>query len=671
MKKICFLLTFIVIALTVHAQKSFDKKELLNIGGQRVNVGEFMDVYNKNNGLDSTTIEEYLKLYANFRLKVMEAEALKMDTATAFIKELAGYRKQLAKPYFIDNKVNEALVKEAYQRQQYDIRARHILIRLQPNASPEDTLKAWNKIIKIRNEIINGKDFGQAAAEYSDDPSARNQKGIPGHQRPHKGNHGDLGYFSVFNMVYPFETAAYNTALGSVSEPIRTRFGYHLIKVTDKRPAMGVAQVAHIFVALKPDASATDSAQKAQKIRNIYSKIQKGMSFEEAARKYSEDKGSSNQGGKLPKFTSNRIVPQFVEEVDQLNPGQISKPFQTIYGFHIIKLISRKRPGSFEQESPMLKERIERGSRAKKSKESVLAKIKKDHHLETDMHAKDELFSAINSSLMKGTFIADSLKQMTKPVMTIGKRGMTSVFTQYDLARFIQKHHAPGKNVSKQQFLHQMFQQFVDARCLQYENQYLEDFYPEFKGLMKEYHDGILLFNLMDQKVWSKAIQDTIGLQNFYAHHQQKYQWGKRVKAIIFQTQKQWLSRLKELIAGYTDKEDLARQINAHEIKDIPIIKADTGIFQKGDVKALDHIKWQIGLSSPVLSEVENLVSIVYIEKVLSPAPKSFEEARGQLTADYQDYLEKQWLQQLRKQYPVYINTKTLHKLLNKQTKRH
>ncbi len=661
-----FFLTF-----SVHAQRSFNRKELVNIGGQKVTVGEFMNVYNKNKGQDSLSINAYLKLYINFRLKVMNAEALKMDTVSSFKRELAGYRKQLAKPYFVDERIINALVKEAYQRKQYDLRASHILIRVKPDASPDDTLKAWNKINKIRNEILKGKDFGKAAEEYSEDPSARYRKAIPGRRHARRGNHGDLGYFSVFTMVYPFENAAYNTPVGQVSKPVRTRFGYHLIKITDKRPAMGVAQVAHIFVRLSPDATPADSIRGWKKINNIYKKIKGGMSFEEAARRYSEDKGSSNRGGELPKFTSNRIVPGFIQHIDALNPGQISKPFQTSYGFHIIKLLSIKHPGTFKQEEPTLKEQVERGQRAKKSKESVIAQIKKDHHLRTYLPARDELFANIDSTLLKGKFVADSLKQMTKPVMALGKKENTTLFTQYDLALFIQKHQHQRKAMSKQQFLNRLFKQFVDEKCVEFENHHLEDFYPAFKSLMQEYHDGILLFNLMDQKVWNKAVKDTTGLKNYYQTHQEKYRWGKRAQAIIFQTQKQWISRLKALIAAYPDKMELARSIDARKIKEIPVLKADTGIFQKGDKKTLDAVKWKTGLSKPLLSDVENKASIVYIRKILPPEPKTFTEARGQVTADYQDLLEKQWIQKLKKKYSVQINHKVLHKLIQKQNRKH
>mgnify|MGYP006416762605 CR=1 FL=1 len=254
--------------------------------------------------------------------------------------------------------VNEELLLEAYDRLTKDIRASHILIMVDENATPEDTLKAYNKISRVIDDISAGKEFSIAAIEYSDDPSAKDTKAIPNKQRAKKGNKGDLGYFTVFNMLYPFECAAYNTQIGDISPIIRTKYGYHIINVTDVKDAMGSAQVAHIFVALRPDASEQDSIRKAEKINNIYTKIQEGLSFEDAVAQYSEDKGSIKNNGQLSPFTCNRVVPEFVEVVDMMEVGEISAPIKTDYGFHIVKLIDSNKPGSFEEESTRLKERL-------------------------------------------------------------------------------------------------------------------------------------------------------------------------------------------------------------------------------------------------------------------------------------------------------------------------
>lgn len=668
MRKTLFLATLVLTSSLLFGQKNILKKELLNIDGQKVTAGEFLKMYKKNGagGADTSSLADYLQLYINFRLKVLDAENRKMDTLPSFKKELERYRKQLARPYFTDEKVTDSLIKQAYQRMQYDIRASHILVRVAPDAAPADTLKAWNKINRIREEIIHGMDFGKAAVKYSEDPSARDTKGIPGRQRARRGNHGDLGFFTVFNMVYPFEEAAYNTPVDSVSKPVRTRFGYHLIKVTDKRPAMGVAEVEHIFVALKPGYTKADSLAKAEKIRNIYKKIKEGMPFEEAAKKYSEDRGSSGNGGRLPRFTSGRIVPQFVEQIDQLKPGEISKPFQTIYGFHIIKLLDRKRPGSFAKEEPVIKERLARDQRAQKSREAVLSKIKKDNDLRIYQDAKKAVFNAIDTSVLAGKFRADSLPgNWNHALMELGKTH-PQVWVQKDFARYVEQHQHGKTYRDKSVMLDNLFKQFVNHNCLSYENKHLEDFYPDFKALMQEYHDGILLFNLMDKMVWSKAIKDTVGLENYFNAHQQKYRHGKEADAIIFSCPKKALPKLDSLLQSYPDKGKLAQDILRQKIR-IAGVTADSGLFQKGDNRLLDSIPWKPGASRPVFSEVENKASVVFIKKVLPPGLMTFDQARGLVASDYQDVLEKQWVQQLRKQYPVKVNQKVLQKLIKYQ----
>lgn len=666
MRKSLLLFAIFLSTLTVNAQHSLNKRVLANLGGQKVTVGEFLNIYKENNlgDQDTVSIKHAVNLYINFRLKVMEAENLKMDTLASFKSELEGYRKELAKPYFVDKKINEALLKEAFERSRFDIRVSQILIKVSPYASPADTLKAWKKIIKIRNEILKGKNFGQAAVEYSDDPSARNQKAIPGRRSARKGNRGDLGYFTVFNMVYPFESAAYNTPVGQISQPIRTRYGYYLIKVTDKRPAMGVAEVEHIFVAMKPGASTADSIAKAKKIQDIYLKIKKGMPFEEAAKKYSEDKGSSYLGGRLPKFTSERIVPQFVINVDTLRIGQVSRPFQTIYGFHIIKLLSRKKPGNFKEEEPKLKEQLAISQRSNLSKQAVIVRLKKKNHLKIFPKAKHQLFVAIETRLATRNLVADSLKNMIKPLFKIGRNAQRTFISQYDFALFAQKYQINSKSSAiRDVMLNKLFDKFVGEKVIAYENTHLGAQYPEFRDLMKEYHDGILLFNLTDKMVWSKATNDTLGLKKFYLEHHNQYQWKPRVKATILETSKPLVKKLQTAIASYQNNDSLFEAIGRKEIPGFKGLKPETGVFQKGDNKIVDQVKWVKGWSQPVTLVGENKAAIVLITQILPHGPKSYEEALGQIISDYQDYLQKQWVSELRSKYPVKINQKVLKKL--------
>jgi len=345
---LCSLL-FTLFSSDLQAQKSLDNKPLITIGNENITVKEFMDVFRKNNlnneTLDKKSLEEYLELYVNFRLKVAEAKSLKMDTNKAFITELAGYRSQLSKPYFTDEKVTEQLLEEAYQRKLKDIRASHILISLSKDAAPKDTLAAYQKIMSIRQRILNGESFAAIAGQESDDPSAKDREAIP-NQRPFRpGNKGDLGYFSVFDMVYPFENGAYNTPVGSLSMPVRSDFGYHLIKVTEVTDATGSIEAAHIYVSVNPGATDEEVAEKKAKIDKIYAKILEGTSFEDAVVQYSEDRGSAAREGKLAKFTVNRIVPEFVETIKKMKPGEIAPPLANYLWFSHHQIHRQRAPG--------------------------------------------------------------------------------------------------------------------------------------------------------------------------------------------------------------------------------------------------------------------------------------------------------------------------------------
>lgn len=660
------LLLSTVIVLTINSamsQKSIDKKVLVNIGNEKVTAKEFKKVYEKNNTqtdlYDDAAVKEYLNLYINFKLKVLEAEALMMDTVPSFIKELEGYRAQLAVPYFVDETVNESLLKEAYNHLLKDIRASHVLIMVDENAIPADTLKAYNKIASIRNEIIAGKDFGEAAVEYSDDPSARDTEAIPNKQRFRQGNKGDLGYFTVFNMVYPFEEAAYNTKINEISPIVRTKYGYHIIKVTDNKDAMGYAEVAHIFVALRPESTTEDSLRKVEKIENIYSKIQEGLTFEDAVVQYSEDKGSSKNQGRLSKFSANRVVPEFVEEVDKLKINEVSAPVQTAYGFHIIKLISIEKPGTFEKESPKLKERLAKDQRSHKSEDVVITNIKNENKFKIYPEAIKEVIAAIDTSVLKKKFKADNLVGMTLPVMKLKKEK----YTQYDFAEFVQNNQRIQENIDKDVYLNQLFTNFEKEKCIDFMDANLENIYPEFKELVQEYHDGILLFNLTDEKIWTKAVKDTLGLQEYFANNSSKYNWGDRVAATVYEIKNPTLTeKVLQIIKQNNNDGDIAKALANDSITSVNILP---DVYEKGDNKYIDMVEWKVGLSEPIKSDVEELTVFIKITEIVSPQPKKLNEARGLVTADYQSFLEKNWVEQLKKKYPVSVNEEVLNLIIS------
>ena len=644
------------------AQSKLDKKVLMTIGDQSVTVKEFTDVYNKNNLKDEViekkTIDEYLDLFINFKMKVMEAYEMKLDTNAKFQKELSGYRKQLAKPYFTNEEVSEELVEEAYQRKLKDIRASHILITCDKHALPADTLKAYNKALDIRKKALKEPDFGKIAVTYSQDPSARDVKG-PDNNISRKGNRGDLGYFTVFDMVYPFETGAYNTPEGEISMPIRSDFGYHIIKVTSVTDALGTVNAAHIFLQLSVNASEEEEQAVKAKADNIYKEIMdsNGEGWNDAVLKYSDDRGTATRQGTLSPFTVSRIVPEFIETVKQLKPGEISEPIRTSYGFHIIKLIGTSGVGSFENEHHAIAERVEKDMRSKKSEEVVLQQIKKEYGFKNNDKNMEEFMSTVDSTILDGSFIPSPDARLSNTLFNIGK----SSFTVSDFVDYIKANQIHQKYVSSQTYAYQLYEAFQNEKVLEYADTHLEERYPEFKALVKEYNDGILLFDLMDQEVWSKAVKDTAGLREFHSRNVDKYMWNERVKACVINvTRPESLPKVRQYLDEGVPFDSLRSVINRDSVRYVYVY---TQLYQRGDNQFVDQTEWKVGTRNEIPSTVDNTTVIVNILELRDPEPKTLNEARGLATSDYQVELEQKWIDRLHKKYKVKINEKVLEQV--------
>ena len=662
--KMFVLASFIMPTFFANAQTKLDKQVLMTIGDQDITVKEFTDVYYKNNlksdVIEKKSVDEYLDLFTTFRMKVMEAERLKLDTSAKFQKELAGYRKQLSKPFLSNDKVSEELVQEAYERKLKDIRASHILIRCDKHALPADTLKAYNKAMDIRKRALKGEDFGDLAVKYSEDPSAKDTPATD--QSPARpGNRGDLGYFTVFDMVYPFETGAYNTKEGEISMPIRTDFGYHLIKIINVTDAMGSIQAAHIFLQLPFDASEEDEKTTKQKADNIYKELiaQNGKNWNEMVKQYSDDKGTASRGGTLSNFTVSRIVPEFIETCKSLEINQISKPVRTLYGYHIIKLLEKSGVGSFEKESANLTERVEKDMRSKKSEEAVLNQIKNEYHFKANNKNLENFMATVDSSILRREYTpSDKVKPNAVLFSMDGVSTKVSDFISY-----IKEKQTLQKHVTPVTYAYQLYENFSNETVMDYADTHLEEKYPEFKSIIQEYKDGILLFDLMDKEVWSKAIRDTIGLQEFHSRNASKYMWGERAQATIINiTRAESLPIVKNLLDSGTDLDSLKGTIQRDSIKYVYI---RTGFYQKGDNQYVDKTEWKKGTINEITSTIDQSTSIVCIRDIRKPEPKTLKESKGLVTSDYQTELENKWIQALHEKYPVKINEKILEKVRN------
>lgn len=658
-----FLLFWINLAASAsYAQPSTEI--LFTIGEEAVTVDEFRYIYEKNNSLNKNeqlyseeSLREYLDLYVKFKLKVVEAKSRGMDTTEKFLKEYGSYRNQLAQPYLNDKSVTEELIKEAYERMHTILRASHILIDVAPDAFPSDTLEKYKLAMEAKKRVDAGEDFAAVAkaySQYTKDPTLEKTG-------------GDIGYFSVFNTVYPFEDAAYNTEVGGVVGPIRTRFGYHIIKVTERKPYKGEMKAAHIMIGLpEEDRGDVEKAAIAKaRIDSIYQRLHNGESFSSLARKYSEHYTSGQNGGELRPFNylSTNYPREFIDAVYALEKdGAYTKPFLSDYGWHIAKRLEIKPIPDFEQMQYSISKKVERDSRSQLSQEAALEKIKRANRVEEFPENLDyfrKLFEkeAQKEALLKGEWQADGDAALDKKVLIINK----DVHTQSDFAKWLIVRQMPDKFANVSFALDYYYERYVTEAVLGYENAHLEEKYPEFRNIAKEYREGILLFEISDQEIWSKAVKDSAGLHQFYENNIDSYMWKKRCDAIILYCKDKETAKSikKRLNKDYSNLDTLFREINGANSMSFSY---SDDVFEKGDKELLDDIWWwRKGWHR--VGEYDGRYVLVRMKDVMKPEPKPLNRIKGVVIADYQDELEKEWVAELRKEHPVKINETVLESL--------
>lgn len=634
---------------------------LLQVANEKITKNEFVKVYEKNNVKaekpDNKALEEYLELFTNFRLKVTEAEALGMDTIKSFRDELAGYRKQLAQPYLSDNQASEKMLQEAYEHKKYDIRASHILIRVERLASAADTLAAWNKIMQLRKRIVKGEDFGKVAVDGSEDPSAKDRTT---EGRTIKGSRGDLGFFTAFDMVYPFEEAVYKAKVGEVTMPVRTDFGYHLIKATAKTPAIGKIQLAYIMLVYPIKASLDDSLKVADSANMAYKLLQAGNDFGDVVKKFS-DASNSGKGGVTPWLNVNQLLPDFIFNLQKMKgKGDYSEPFQTMYGWFIIKLADQKPVGSFDEEKEDIKQRITRSDRNADIQNAFIEKTKASYGFTQNMKALDELTKAVTDSIFTASWKLEQAAGLNKDLFTIG----TKTYTQADFAKQLAttQHREQKRDIPA--YVFQQYNAFVNDAVNKYADSQLEAENPDFKSLINEYHDGILLFDLTDKKVWSKAVKDTIGLEQFYEKNKNSYMWETRLDASIITVKDASITKsLKKFLKKGASDEQILAKFNQDSIQKVTVERKK---IVKGENKNIDALEWKPAITE-VIQMADTSNAIIVIHQVVAPEPKLLNEIRGAMTADYQNYLEKEWINELRAKYPVTVNREVFNSILTKQ----
>jgi peptidyl-prolyl cis-trans isomerase SurA len=640
-----------VLAMSLFLRLSGQEDEIiLSIGDHEITRGEFERIYQKNNSsavYDNKSVEEYLDLFINFKLKVIEAENLGYDTVKSFINELAGYREQLAKPYFEDKEYHEELLKEAYERTRNEVSASHILIRLEKDAAPKDTLLAYQKIMDIRKRILAGEPFAEVARATSDDPSA-------------KTNAGYLGWFSAFQMIYPFENVAYNTEVGKISMPLRSRYGYHIVKVEGKRESPGSIRAAHIMVyASKDDPELRAEGEK--KINECYERLKNGENFADLAAEYSDDKNTSSKGGDLNWIRSGIIPDDLESKIFSLkDSGDYTEPLPTSYGFHIFMLIGKKPLESFEELKPELEKKLARDSRGKQNEKLLVDRIKNENNFRLYRENLQPVIDVLDESIYDGTWDTSFAAELINPVISFGNRD----YSQKEFAGFIAAKKQYNKAYTLNDIINERLEQFINEKAIEYEKSMLEVKHPEFKNLMDEYHDGILLFNLTDDMVWSKAVKDTAGLLEFYEKNKNNYMWGERINLSIYTFEDENLLKKVISIARKRAKKPisvLAVQTSLCGSDTIKCIQIEDKKLEKDDDSLNKEILWQKGYS--LQQKAGDKMKVFWVNDIIPPEPKRLNETKGLVTADYQTYLEKEWIKSLRDKYEIVVHEDVLDKI--------
>ncbi|MCG8306410.1 MAG: peptidylprolyl isomerase [Cytophagales bacterium] len=727
-------LLILLFSCTAIKNANIAESELIRINGDTIVADEFLYVYEKNNFnndniYSKNDVDEYFDLFINFKLKVAEAKAGGLDTTKAFIQEYETYKNQLIKPYLSEAKERERLVREAYERMKYEIDASHILVSLRPDASPEDTIAAYQKMLEVYEKAISGQDFGELAFAYSEDPSV-------------KSNKGRLGYFTVFQMVFQFEDAAYGTPVDSISDILRSGFGYHIMKVHDKRPYSGKVKVSHIMLG-HPKNSGDESTLR-NKIFEIHEQIVGGADWNELCLQYSEDQRTKSNGGALPFIGLRQINDTAFENAafDLQYPGEISDPVRSKFGWHIIKLDEKKGLEPFEDIKEDLEQRISRDDRSKLSRQAVIAKLKASHSFKESISARARLVQLADSSLLRGawTFTKNEING-NDTLFVIGNRPYKTI----KIAEAVVNQQKSKIGISPQQYMNELIDSEVERGLLAFEEQQLLKNNREFRLLLKEYYEGILLFEIMNRNVWGKAVEDTVGLQTFFNKNQDSYYWGKRAEACILKTGDRLdLAKIKdqmhessyelfefEIDAGHNVDilknnllDSLVALFEKYDRSTVHLVSSDIssgsetqtkiknhlrnigipdesviyesndsignkirlklnskskksleylynkesalnlqvaeGLFEKGDLELLDTLSWEKGYL-----EFENKGDnyLVIINEILEEQPKKLKDVKGLVISDYQNYLEKNWLTELKNKYTVETNELTLDKI--------
>ncbi len=632
-------------AKTIQAPQQQDP--LLTIGGKAVDKDELIYLLSKGKksepgtpGMSREEFDENLDLFVNYKLKVREAEAIGLAETEDFIREFESFRETLKTPFLIRNSLEEGELRKAYSRMQEIIRASHILLQFPPNASKEDSLIVLRMALKIEDEIKNGGDINKLALEYSDDPSAQVNK-------------GDLGYFTALQMVQPFEDAAYSLQPGQVSSPVLTDFGYHITSVKDRQPNPGQVKVSHILVRIDEQAPDSDDLAK-RKVADIYKEIQKENTiWEDIVKTYSEDPASSKKGGMLPWFSIGSMIPEFEMAAFSLSEiGEVSPPVKTRYGYHILRLEDKKPVDSFEAMEDNIRSRILRDSRSTMIQSQVMA-IQKSRYAFQENEANIAKIRSEVKATTKSAWLQEAAEKDLASDQLFSLQGKSYVMK--DLLGFMQEEEITLTNNGN--IFETWYERFAAEELNHAEEADLRANNKEYRMLLKEYRDGILLFSLMNEQVWQKGLLDSAAQRDFYEQNIQNYQWKSRVNAYIVKVldMTQLETARKQLQSSPFSQELIETFENSYENTKPLAFQTESGNIEYEEHPVLSKADLNAGYQE---LEVNGHLHLLVLGDKSGPEPKEFNETRGVVIRDYQESLDKTLIESLRKKYPIKINPK-------------
>lgn len=644
-KLILFCLCMSSASVSLMAQKTADPV-LFTYGNNKVTKSEFLRMYTKNVSnqkpdFSEKALRDYLTLYSRFKMKVAEAEKAHLDTIPSIQTELGSYKKQLAKTYMTDGEITDKLVKEAYERMKKDVRVSHILLNF-PKMD-EDTTLIYRRIDSLYQVLQKGMDFAALAAVASDD-------------KPSASKGGDIGYFTALQIPsYPFESTAYQTPVGSYSKPFRSAFGYHIIKKTAERSARGEIQVAQIMLNVRKSEGEAGDLRAKQRIDSMLTALRGGADFERMVERFSDDKFSQNTKGVLATFGVGQMDPAFEDAAFALkNPGDYSDPVRTEYGYHIIKLIGKTPLRPFDTLKTDLKKRVEKDGRIEVAKEQYTYKLKQKLGYKDYPAALTELINAIpDSTLRNGTYLGADYGRFTKKLFEM----TGTVFTQADFANYIQDFTKGKIYGAKEVTLRSLFKNYAEKALYDYQENKLLDENAEFKNLVTEYRDGIMLFELTDKNVWNKALVDTNGLKDFYESRKARYQWPASVKAVHYKCADE--DYAKKVMKALTDPanakaapEEIVKIASGDGVQNK--VYFESGKFEQTRFKGA--MPYKANAVSPYYRNDDGSYVVLDVKEVYNePTQKTLSEARGFVISEYQEHLEKQWIADMEARYPVKV----------------